>query len=122
MKAQAGVSSGRFHAQESAGGRGGERERERERETRGPKPLLEQACFKDLSVSIYRLLYKEFLLIMTKIRKPNVQQQPLSREQGINSGHKVRRQFIFQERRLRLSSFVVRRMFIEGDSCMCFIL
>ena len=104
---------------------GGEREREKGRKKKkdtGTQALMEQRCFNDLSVSIYRLLYKEFLLIMTKIRKPNVQQQPLSREQGINSGHKVRRQFIFQERRLRLSSFVVRRMFIEGDSCMCFIL
>ena len=60
-----------------------ERERGRERErkkTRGPKPLVEQGCFNDLSVSIYRLLYKEFLLTMIKMRKPNVQQW-LSRQQ-----------------------------------------
>ena len=78
---------------------------------------MEEGCFNDLSVSIYRLLYKEFLLIKIKIRKPNIQ-QPLSREQGINNGHKVRRQSISQERGLRLSSFVVRRMFTEGDSSL----
>ena len=79
---------------------------------------MEQGCFNDLSVSIHRLLYKEFLSTMIKIRKPNVQ-QPLPREQGINNGHKVRRQSISQERGSRLSSFVIRRMFTEGDSCMC---
>ena len=73
------------------------RERERERETWGHKSLVEQGCFHDLFVSIYRLLYKEFLSRMIKIRKPNVQ-QPLSREQGINNGHNVRRQSISQER------------------------
>ena len=71
----------------------------RERKTWGPKSLVEQRCFNDLSVSIYRLLYKEFLLTMIKIRKPDVQQQ-LSRKQGINNGHKVRRQSISQERGL----------------------
>ena len=59
--------------------------------------LMEQKCFNELSVSIYRLLYKEFLLTMIKIRKPNVQQL-LPREQGINNGHKVTRQSISQER------------------------
>ena len=77
--------------------------------------LMEQKCFNELSVSIYRLLYKEFLLTMIKIRKPNVQQL-LPRKQGINNGHKVRRQSISQERGSRLSSFVIRRMFTEGDS------
>ena len=96
-------------------------QRERERKTQGPKSLVEQGCFNDLFVSIYRLLYKEFLSTMIKIRKPKVQ-QPLSREQGINNGHKVRRQPVSQERGSRLSSIVVRRMFPEGDSCMCFIL
>ena len=43
---------------------------------------MEQRCFNDLSVSIYSLLYKKFLLMMIKIRKPNVQ-QPLTREQGL---------------------------------------
>ena len=63
----------------------------KERETHtGPKPLVEQWCFNNLSVSIYRLLYKEFLSTLIKIRKPNVQ-QPLPREQGINNGHKVGR-------------------------------
>ena len=33
-------------------------------------------------MSIYRLLYKEFLLTMIKIRKPDVQ-QPLSRKQEL---------------------------------------
>ena len=76
--------------------------REREKKTKkdmGPKSLVEQGCFNDLSVSIYRLLYKECLLTMIKIRKPNVQ-HPLSREKGINNGHKVRRQSISQERGL----------------------
>ena len=59
---------------------------------------MEQRCFDDLSVSIYRLLYKRFLLTMIKIRKSNVQQL-LPREQGINIGHKVRRQSISQEKR-----------------------
>ena len=108
------------YSRELAGGREREGEREREKDT-GPKPLVEQGCFNDLSVSIYRLLYKEFLSTMIKIRKPKVQ-QPLSREQGINNGHKVRRQPVSQERGSRLSSIVVRRMFPEGDSCMCFIL
>ena len=72
-------------------------QRERERKTQGPKSLVEQTCFNDLSVSIYRLLYKEFLLTVIKIRKPNIQ-QPLSRKQGISNGHKVRRQSISQER------------------------
>ena len=104
--------------------REGERERERERErekrreeTRGPKPLVEEVCFNDISESIYRLLYKKFLLTIIKIRKPNIQ-QPLLREQGIYIGHKVRRPSISQERGLRLSSFVVRRMFTEGDSSL----
>ena len=79
----------------------------------GTQALMEQRCFNDLSDSIYRLLYKEFLSTMIKIRKPNVQ-QPLSREQGINNGHKVRRQSISQERGWILSSFVVRRMLTEG--------
>ena len=79
--------------------------------------LMEQRCFNDLSVSIYRLLYKEFLSTMIKIRKPNVQQS-LPREQGINNGNMVRRQSISQERGSRLSSFVLRGMFTEGDSHM----
>jgi len=58
---------------------------------------MEQRCFNELSVSICRLLYKEFLLTVIKIRKPKVQ-QPLPREQGIDNGHKVRRQSISQER------------------------
>ena len=83
----------------------------------GTQVLMEQRCFNDLSVSIYRLLYKEFLSTMIKIRKPNVQQL-LTREQGINNGHKVRRQSISQERGSRLSCFVIRRMFTEGDPRM----
>ena len=80
----------------------------------GTQVLMEQRRFNDLSVSIYRLLYKEFLSTMIKIRKPNVQQL-LPREQGINNGHKVRRQSISQERGTRLSSFVLKRMFTKGD-------
>jgi len=75
---------------EPEGRREREREREREKERKkerkkdtGTQALMEQRCFNDLSVSIYRLLYKKFLLRMIKIRKPNVQ-QPLPREQGIN--------------------------------------
>ena len=97
-----------------------EREREREKERKkdmGTQALMEQRCFNDLSESIYRLLYKEFLPTMIRIRKPNVQ-QPLPREQGINNGHKVRRQSISQERVWILSSFVVRRMLTEGESYM----
>ena len=46
------------------------RERERKKDT-GTEALVEQRCFNDLSVSIYRLLHKKFLLIMIMIRKPN---------------------------------------------------
>ena len=104
--------------------REGEREKERERERKkdtGTQALMERRCFNDLSVSIYRLVYKKFLSTMIKIRKPNIQ-QPLPREQGINNGHKVRRQSISQERGSRLSSFVVRRMFTEGDSSLSHVL
>ena len=92
------------------------RERERKKDT-GTQALMEQRCFNDLSVSIYRLLYKKFLSTMIKIRKPKVQQR-LPREQGINNGHKASRQSISQERGSRLSSFVLRRMFTEGDSSL----
>ena len=71
-----------------------EGEKERKKDT-GTQALMEQMCFDDLSVSIYRLLYKKFLSTMIKIRKPNIQQL-LPREQGINIGHKVRRQSISQ--------------------------
>ena len=101
---------------ERAGGREGDRERGRKKDT-GTHALMEQKCFRDLSVSIYRLLYKKFLSTMIKIRKPNVQQS-VPREQGMNNGHKVRRQSISQERGSRLSSFVIRRMFTEGDSSL----
>ena len=57
------------------------RERERKKDT-GTEALVEQRCFNDLSVSIYRLLHKKFLSIMIKIRKPNVQQL-LPREKGL---------------------------------------
>jgi len=76
---------------------------------------MEQRCFNDFSMSIYKLWYKKFLMTMIKIRKPSVQ-QPLPREQGINNGHKVRRPSISQERGSRLSSFVITRMFTKGDS------
>ena len=35
-----------------------------------------------------------------------------------DDGHKVRRQSISQERGLRLSSFVIKRMFTKGDSSL----
>ena len=63
----------------------------------------------------------KFLSTVIKIRKPNIQ-QPLPREQGINNGHKVRRQPISQERGWRLSSFVVKRMFTKGDSSLSHIM
>ena len=78
---------------------------------------MEQMCFNDFSMSVYRLWYKKFLMTMIKIRKPNTQQQ-LPREQGINNGHKVRRRSIAQERGSRLSSFVIKRMFTKGDSSL----
>ena len=74
---------------------------------------MEQMCFNDLFVIMCRLLYKEFLLTIVKIRKLNVQ-QPLPRDQGINNSHKVRRQSISQKKGSRLS-FVKKRMFTEGD-------
>ena len=90
-------------------------EREREKDT-GTQALMEQRCFNELSVSICRLLYKEFLLTVIKIRKRKVQ-QPLPREQGmtmvIRSGDNP-----YLKKGSRLSSFVVRRMFTEGDSYM----
>ena len=61
---------------------GKKRKGERERKTWRPKPLVEQGYFNDLSVSIYRLSYKEFLSTMIKIRKPNVQQL-LPRNKGL---------------------------------------
>ena len=118
MKAQGALSKGVLEARVGEWARwvsmlqrisrqGTERERERERGRRGLKPLVEEGCFNDLSVNIYKLLYKKFLSTLIKIRKPNVQ-QPLPKEQGINNGHKVRRQSISQERGSRLSNFVIR--------------
>ena len=128
MKAQGALSKGVLEARVGEWARwvsmlqrisrqGTERERERERGRRGLKPLVEEGCFNDLSVNIYKLLYQKFLSTLIKIRKPNVQ-QPLPKEQGINNGHKVRRQSISQERGSRLSNFVIRRMFTEGDSSL----
>ena len=95
--------------------------REREKERHGdPSLWWSKGVLMIFFVSMYRLLYKEFLSTMIKIRKPNVQ-QPVSRKQGISNGHKVRRQSISQERESWLSSFVVRRMFTEGNPQMCFI-
>ena len=87
----------------------------------GTQALMEQRCFNNLSLSTYRLLYKKFLSTMIKIRKPNIQ-QPLPREEGINIGHKVRRQSISQERGSRLNSFVIKRMFTKGDSRLSHIM
>ena len=49
---------------------------------------MEQRCFNDLCVSIYRLLYKKFLLTMIKIRKPikpSTQDLRLSRRHWVPS-------------------------------------
>ena len=54
---------------------------------------------------------------MIKIRKPNVQ-ITITKGTRDNDDHKVRRQSISQERGLRLSSFVVKRMFTKGDSSL----
>ena len=43
---------------------------------------MEQRCFNDFSMTIYRLWYKKLLSGMTEIRKPKVQQS-LPREQGV---------------------------------------
>ena len=73
-------------------------EGEREKERHGdPSLWWSKGVLMIFFVSMYRLLYKEFLSTMIKIRKPNIQQL-LSRKQGISKGHKVRRQSISQER------------------------
>ena len=43
---------------------------------------MEQRCFHDFPMSIYRLWYKKLLSRMIESRKPNVQ-QPLPREQRV---------------------------------------
>ena len=43
---------------------------------------MEQRCFNDFSMSIYRLWYKKLLSGIIEIRKPNIQQL-LPREQGV---------------------------------------
>ena len=95
-----------------------ERGRKKERHTdMGTQALMEQRCFNDLYVSIYRLWYKKFLLTMIKIRKPNVQ-ITVTKGTRDDDDHKVRRQSISQERGSRLSSFVIKRMFTKGDSSL----
>ena len=59
-----------------------EKERETNKKDTGTRALMEQRCFNDFSMSVYRLWYKKLLLGMIEIRKPKVQ-QPLPREQGI---------------------------------------
>ena len=44
------------------------KERKRKKDT-GTQAVMEQRCINDLSVSIYRLLYKKFLSIMIKDQK-----------------------------------------------------
>ena len=51
---------------------------------------------------------------MIEIRKPNVQ-KPLTKGTRGNVSHKVRTQSVSQERGMRLSSFVLKRMFTKGD-------
>ena len=48
-----------LYSRELAGEREGENERKKHT---GTQALMEQRCFDGLSVSIYRLLYKKFLL------------------------------------------------------------
>ena len=43
---------------------------------------MEQRCFNDFPMSIYRLWYKKLLSGMIEIRKPNIQQL-LAKEQGV---------------------------------------
>ena len=73
---------------------------------------MEQRCFNDFPMSIYRLWYKKLLLGKIEIRKPNYS-NCYQGNRG-NVSHKVRRQSISQERRTRLSSFVLKRMFTKG--------
>ena len=65
---------------------------------------MEQRCFNDLLVSIYRLLYKKFLSTMIKIRKPNVQ-QPLPRERGINNGPQCQETIHISRKRIETKQF-----------------
>ena len=102
---------------EPEGGREIEGEKKKRKKDMGTQALMEQRCFNNFSMSVYRLWYKKLLTTKIKIRKPNVQ-QPLAREQGINNGHKVRRRSISQERGSRLSSFVIKRMFTKGYSSL----
>ena len=74
---------------------------------------MEQRCFNDFSMSIYRLWYKKLLLGMIEIRKPNYS-NCYQGNRG-NVSHKVRTQSLSQERGTRLSSFVLKRMFTKGD-------
>ena len=75
---------------------------------------MEQRCFNDFSMSIYRMWYKKLLLGMIEIRKPKRTATVTKGTRG-NVSHKVRTQCISQERGRRLSSFVLKRMFTKGD-------
>ena len=74
---------------------------------------MEQRCFNDFSISIYKLWYKKLL--------SEVRDQKTKRTATVTKGtrgnvsHKVRRQSISQERGRRLNSFVLKRMFTKGD-------
>ena len=74
---------------------------------------MEQRCFNDFSMSIYRLWYKKLLLGKIEIRKPNYSNCYQGNRGDVS--HKVRRQSISQERGMRLSSFVLKRVFTKGD-------
>ena len=74
---------------------------------------MEQRCFNDFSMSIYRLWYKKLLSGMIDIRKSNT--ATVTKRTRSNVSHKVRRQSISQERGTRLSGFVLKRMFTRGD-------
>ena len=75
---------------------------------------MEQRCFNDFSMSIYRMWYKKLLLGMIEIRKPKRTATVTKGTRG-NVSHKVRRPSISRESGRRLSSFVLKRMFTKGD-------
>ena len=63
---------------------------------------MEQRCFNDFSVSIYRLYYKKFFLTMIKKTKRTVTVTKGTRD---NNGHKVKRQSISQEKGAETKQF-----------------
>ena len=78
---------------------------------------MEQRCFNDFSVSIYSLYIYSFVNDKYQKIKRTVTVTKRTRD---DDGHKVRRQSVSQERGLRLSSFIVKRMFPKGDSSLSY--